>query len=404
MRLYLFNPDTDLALRHNAGNYLPSDSIKLFTSAISFLPMWYAQEDSVILADDRFPSFTEEMRTRFHLPGTMVGWEELASGTFTEICPWGWNATLRNRLLRHGIPSHLLPDDSWLCHYRKMSSRQYATSLAKYFQQDSPYLCGENNVLTSMEEVEAYAKAHTGGCLFKMLWSGSGKGLHWCRNPLDGQSKQWCAKALSADGALTGEPIYNKVGDMAAEFLSDGKGNITFIGYSHFLTNPKGAYTGNLLATNRQIAEWIEQYIPYPTLQEAMESLMQGLGEMYAPYYKGCLGVDMMICRNEADGPDYKLHPRVEVNLRMNMGIVSRLLYDRLLIPGVRGLFRIDGSPQPGRLLEAHLHDRLRNPLVTEGGRIVSGYLSLVPVTRESRYRAWVEVEQAPSYCPVFKP
>lgn len=54
--------------------------------------------------------------------------------------------------------------------------------------------------------------------------------------------------------------------------------------------------------------------------------------------YAGYLGVDMMICRF-ALLPEFRIHPCVEINLRMNMGLVSRMLYDRMYDPGLAERF-----------------------------------------------------------------
>ena len=42
--------------------------------------------------------------------------------------------------------------------------------------------------------------------------------------------------------------------------------------------------------------------------------------------YCGFLGVDMMICLEDGR---YLLHPCVEINLRMNMGVVSHTIFNR---------------------------------------------------------------------------
>ena len=84
----------------------------------------------------------------------------------------------------------------------------------------------------------------------------------------------------------------------------------------------------------------------------------------------------MMICHFPDEAPVYRIHPCVEINLRMNMGVVAWLLTDRYLAADAEGVFRIDYYPLAGQALEEN--------------RVCAGYLPLVPVTPQSRYRAFL--------------
>ena len=102
----------------------------------------------------------------------------------------------------------------------------------------------------------------------------------------------------------------------------------------------------------------------------------------------------MMVCRQKKGHP-YAINPHVEINLRMNMGIVSHVLSDHFIVPGGEGRFSIDCFPTHEALMERHEQDMQSYPLVVKDGRVVSGYLPLVPVTPKSRYRAFVCVTAA---------
>ena len=93
--------------------------------------------------------------------------------------------------------------------------------------------------------------------LEKVLWSGSGKGLRWCRRGLTKSTADWCRRELVNHGALILEPIYKKEGDFAMEFYSNGRGKVLFSGYSHFITDEKGVYRGNMLVSNEEVEQWI---------------------------------------------------------------------------------------------------------------------------------------------------
>ena len=120
-----------------------------------------------------------------------------------------------------------------------------------------------------------------------------------------------------------------------------------------------------------------------------IEKCLDELKEVYGGAYEGYLGVDMMICR---DGDEYYVHPCVEVNLRMNMGVVSRLLYDRFLSDGVKGTYVIEYFPNPGDAWAFHERMKHDYPVKTNGKRIKSGYLSLSPVFLETSYLIFIIV------------
>ena len=158
-----------------------------------------------------------------------------------------------------------------------------------------------------------------------------------------------------------------------------------------FSTNEHGAYTGNLLASDGQIEAVIARYIPLDVLMRIRASLRTELAAIYGGIYSGYLGVDMMICRREGV-EEYAVHPCVEINMRMNMGVVARLFYDNFVASGSTGRFCIEYFPINEALRTRHGQDMRDYPLVVENGRVVSGYLSLVPVTARNFYRAYVLV------------
>lgn len=179
--------------------------------------------------------------------------------------------------------------------------------------------------------------------------------------------------------------------DFALEFYSDGCGGVRFAGCSMFSTNEHGAYTGNLLASDGQIEEIIARYLPLEKLERIREALRTELASVYGYTYTGYLGVDMMICRQDKENK-YLVHPCVEINMRMNMGVVARLFYDRFAVPGSKGRFTVEYVPDNGALRARHEQDMRNHPLIVENGRLLSGYLPLVPVTGKNCYRAYVRL------------
>lgn len=403
MKLYLFNPDTDMALGNNESNYMAPATIRRMAEDLAVLPFWYADAGSALLAASAYNlDFMQQMQRLFPVDVRLVTEPELSGHADWQLLPWGWNPALRRRLLKAGVAEPLLPSADDLARRRRMASRANVRLLYACGADagSNPYTCGGDGILVTADGApdgergrmaELLSCWRERGCVCKSLWSGSGKGLCWCRQGMTERAADWCRRALRTDGAFLLEPIYNKVEDFAMEFYADGKGDVRFAGYSRFATDDKGAYRGNLLTTDVQVEEWIRQYIPLEAFLRLRESVRKRLSELLGADYAGFLGVDMMVCRQGGEGR-YAVNPHVEINLRMNMGVVAHTLCDRFVAPGSGGCFAIEYYPAHEDLLEKHSGDMRKYPLRVEQGRVVSGYLPLVPVTPRSRYRAFAKV------------
>lgn len=390
-KLYLFNPDHDLALANGDANYMPPASARQMATDLAMLPVWYAHPGSVVLGASAYNlAFLKEMQKRLPLPVEWITEPEVANAGGLTPSPWGWNPAVRKRLLLLGVAAESLPSSAALELFRTLSHRGRAVELLPRLQLNA-HFCGESWLLTEPSEWQSFVEGHE-ACLLKAPLSGSGKGLNWCRGAFTSFVSGWCSRVAALQGGVVGEPIYNKVEDFAMEFLSDGAGRVVFAGYSLFATGSGGAYEGNLLLADEEIERRLSQLVPFGALQALRFRLEAELSLLLGASYSGYLGVDMMICRFEGEEPEYRIHPCVEINLRMNMGVVARLLYDRYVQPGSCGVFRVDYYSSGGEALSAHRQMETEHPQQIEEGRLVSGYLPLAPVTVQSRYRAFVVV------------
>jgi hypothetical protein len=171
------------------------------------------------------------------------------------------------------------------------------------------------------------------------------------------------------------------------EFWLDN-GTARFAGYSLFRTAASGAYMGNELLTDARIEEVLALYLPVSLLHRIRESLLQLLPTRFLRY-RGYVGVDMMVC---ASPGGYKVHPCVEINMRMNMGVASRAFHERHVQPGAEGMFKVDYFKRQGDALSFHHEMERDHPLTVKANKIASGYLSLTPVTADTRYVAYAVI------------
>lgn len=400
MKLYVFNPDTDMALANNEEHYMAPASIRRMAQDLALLPIWYAQPGSAVLAPSAYNAdYLQMMKQIFPLSIQLITEPELPDYAESQIMPWGWNPAFRKRMLKGGIIERKLPTLDTLEAYRKKASRGLTIPLFALFEFNKVVscTCGYHRMISGEgdhEFTDAAVKDLKNGYVFKSLWSGSGRGLRWCRHGLTKSVSNWCRRELNEHGAIMVEPIYDKVGDFAMEFYSSGNGKIFFTGYSRFTTDEKGAYQGNILVSDAEVEQWLQQYVPLQAIVRIRERLMKGLDTL-CDSYSGPLGVDMMVCK-DVEGLPYGIFPHVEINMRMTMGTLSHQLYDNFVASGSDGIFSVEHYPSNEALRMQHEQDMKDYSLVVENGRVVSGYLPLVPVTPQSRYRAYMRCRVRP--------
>ena len=389
MEVYVFNPEADLALAADTAHYIPPANVRQMAQDLALLPACYAPSGGFVLAASAYnEAFLESWRQAFGADVRLLVPPQLPEAEGAHVVPWGWNRALRTHLLEQGMREDGLPLQAELDKYRQMASRTEASALLRALA-GLPGCGGRADNLRTLDDCRRYVEGTPGGSVLKAPWSGSGRGLRWCRTGFPPQVRDWCVRMLQTQGAVVASPLYDKVEDVAFEYEADGQGGVRYAGCSSFCTNSGGAYLGNRLLPADELRARLCGYLPAEVWDEVRRWHIRLLSRHYsAGGYRGYLGVDMMVCRGQSGG--FFLHPCVEVNLRMNMGVVCCALQHRYLHPGFRGEFRIEYFPTARLLQERHQSDEARYPLVWRDGRVWSGYLPLVPVTPRSRYRAYV--------------
>lgn len=386
--LYIFNPDHDLALANGDENYVSPYQARKMAEDLFTLPAWYAPSGSLI----RVPEGGNWEQFREKWEGFLVGIRGIVEKDFTYcsgVIPWGWNPGLVKWLKNSGIDKQKLLDRDQIQKIRSLSHRAVSIKLLQLLKEEEPFIA-EAVYLKSLPEIMNFLEKEL-ACVLKAPWSGSGRGLLWYKGNYDTLTDQWCKKVLRIQGGIIGTPLYNKIIDFAMEFYADGSGGVKFAGYSLFQTDAWGGYRGNLLATDEHIEKILTIYIERSKLLRLIRYLEMKLSSLLGKDYKGYLGVDMMVYRDVIK-EKYELHPCVEINLRMSMGMVARLLYQQYIYPDSWGWFKIDYRTGKGTQLMSQKEQCHSMPLVRKEGKIYSGYCSLSPVNENTNYKAVIYV------------
>jgi hypothetical protein len=383
--MYIFNPEHDLALGNFGPNYTPPKSAVKLASDLALLPVWYAPAGERIVAGGAANTdYLRTLRSILPIHSVAIPFTEISSFAPEIIVPWGWNPLLRQQLIKAGVSQDVLPSMEDLDRLREYSGRQHAARLLRELLPQNDVFCGGALFFTRLYEVQEYLSSFSGDKVLKMPNSGSGKGLIWIKGEITDKQIDWCRRVIATQGGIIAEPVYDKHTDLAMEFSANRR-KVNFECYSLFESASSGAYAGNRLLTDKQFENEVSKFIDVSVLYRLREQLANRLAE-YFPEYEGPMGVDMMICRT---GKGFRLHPCVEINMRMNMGLVARRFFDRFVHADSEGIYRIGYFKRDGEALKFHGEQQKTFPLEIDHGKISSGYLSLTPVNETTRYVAW---------------
>lgn len=384
--IYLFNPENDMALANFTPYYKAPEEIVHMANDLSVLPAWYAPQNSIIKVDSLLRASL--LKEQSPAPELIPQVEWIDSWKDLPYRPWGWNPSLLHTLQTSGVsPKHLLTDEQ-MKKLRFLSGRQRCVEILQSFP-CTDYLCGKATICNSLTQVKDLVSS-TGECILKAPWSGSGRGLVRI-SPTSWTSsvEGWLARILRVQGEIMVEPLYNKEKDFAMEFYSE-EGKVHFAGYSLFETDPHGNYKANILLSDEHIEEDLSQYIPITILHSVCQTLEKNLSQLLGKDYQGYLGADMMICHT-SNG--YSLHPCVEINLRMNMGIVSHIIFSRYIHPQAKGKYIVEHYTTDGEAFDMYRQLKATHPVHLQNGKLVKGYFPLTPVLQDTRYHIFLLID-----------
>ena len=335
MKLLVFNPEHDLALAANLSNFTAPHAGRQLRADLGFIPaIWAAANDFVLVenVEDAERRFLRLTRRPF---GRFIAKELLCKLQFSAVDVWGWDLAIRAYLLRWGVDAAVMPTVTQIDAIRQLSHRRYAMQLLERLQM--PGTIGRSCETDQMEMIADRLQSGE-HLVVKAPWSSSGRGVRFMEGDMNIYDNGWVRHVIEKQGSVMVEPYYNKVKDFGMEFVSDGKGIVSYAGLSLFQTS-NGAYTGNILASEDEKEHMISRYISVDLLKAIRQKICTLMGVLLKDRYAGAFGIDMMVVRRD-DGDGFLLHPCVEINLRRTMGHVAISLTEHC--SGLPKLMRIE--------------------------------------------------------------
>ena len=381
-KLFLFNPDHDLALAHERTHYVPPASAVAFATDAAPIVSWLTRDAAVLVPERPLPDEFLQQLQELRKECRWVTQRELPELPLEKVVPWGWNYNIWERLKKWGVSDGALPTDTEITAIQQLSHRRTAAK-AMLFLRDRAIrperLPLPAHELHSLEEADQFFRNH-GDVMFKMPWSGSGRGLRHVVGTMSTHQRGWIGQSIRKHGCIMAEPFLSVVQDFAMEFVCDG--DVRFEGYSLFETH-NGVYLSNTLMSDESIEKYLSQWIDIQILAEYRSLLTQFIQQEIAPSYKGCVGVDMFVYQKDGD---FFVNPAVEMNLRMTMGLLANRFVREYMAPCATGKMSVEYRAGKGELYEEQQTLQKKFPPVFADGKLVSGSITLSPVWPETCY------------------
>lgn len=361
MLVHWFNPENDLALASGRRNYTPPAAARLIHEAGAALPLWYAGCGDSVLTYGVPAEWLDKVTREFNIEADLF---DHIPTEDTTPSPWGWSEYALAFFKDEGFDPALMPSQARIETLRRLASRATAAEVSRKLVERVPELVINDTAVEISDPAELEALLHSrSDIVLKSPWSSSGRGVVMVSDlGLDKALRIGC-DSIRRQGSVMAETYYERALDFARLFeCRDGK--CVDIGTSVFITDPTGAYIGNLVDTEAARMDVVARHYSPESLAEVIGALRPILEETYAPYYDGVLGVDMLVT---ADG---RLDAVVEINVRKTMGYVANEFARRYIAEGVRGTFSVTalrGAEPPA------------DDYAVCGGRLCGGTLNLVP-------------------------
>lgn len=395
--VFYFNPTCELAVANGSFSYMPPQLLRDFEKDCSVLPFVFGTSSDFVLTEKK-PSteFINRLTDAgFELPD-FCSLEELISKKTDSIIPWGWSPAahfiLKDLKAQCSPKFRESPVFTWTEEYKTLYERATSLRFLNDFLAQNPLDFFIENEMTgliiaNLEEIENLLKRQI-PLVLKAPMSSSGRGIQIIRKPvLNASNRQWISGVLNQQKYLIAEPFLDKIVDFSFQFKISNTGEPEYLGYSVFETNSNGQYKSTFIHPGIEKHGSSEIYVQ---TEEMISGTAVRLKEalrhtVYTELHRGFLGIDAMIYRGKKG---LKIQPCIEINSRMNMGILTMLIEKRIE-ESTTGKFELFYGSH-GDFQRFATEKTQEQPLKMRNGKLSSGFLSLVEPAEEKQFGAYI--------------
>lgn len=334
-RLFLFNPENDMALVGGSAAYTPTRPALEVGCRGQLLPWWLGDQGDCLLVRDipaeGLTPLQQKIESQYG-PGPRLVANCRGLDDYEPV-PWGWSRWAASLYVRAGLPQAVV--DALGIDFdtrRSLSHRGTAVVAHSILPAIDGVAMPDACVLAEAGAV-VDTVAEWGRAFVKTPWSSSGRGVWPVTAATVAAELPKIAGAIRRQGSVIVQKWYEKAEDFAMLYEMTG-GSARFVGYSMFYTDGgAGAYGGNRIMTDEVIAAYLGQYFHTDILALLRDSVGGVLAQVLGQRYQGPVGVDMLVYKineKEKDAtPRYGIAPFIEINLRYTMGFVAHAIAER---------------------------------------------------------------------------
>lgn len=395
--IHFFNPGHETAILNASKYYHPPAVITKMQADLAFLPAWYASDGDFVFMEtplpDDFIFSCEPLNFQVKPVNSNDFSENREMFQYSTVDLWGISPQSVHFFEKINEQYNLsLAIPQWKEEFRFLGSRFASQKLLMEILKNISGIEQEiiPHFISTIEAIEQQTAQSQEKLLIKSPYSSSGRGLIWLPPGKLAQSeRQLLNGMLKKQKQVSIEKALDKQLDFSMQFEITVEGKAQFLGCSIFQTNSKGAYEKSRLAGQADLEKQIIHWVDTGLISQTCKTVAEQIQKMYIPYYKGIIGIDMLLYKA---GDSCRLHPCVEVNMRKNMGYLAIRFAEKYMHPDSQGEFFIEYNHDSQSTIQKHKQLQTQYPLVTKNGRILSGYLSLCPVTNATNYLACVVI------------
>jgi hypothetical protein len=403
--VFLFNPTCEMAIANDTVSYMPPTHLRKFESDISVLMGFAGSGNDYLISDNKNETslFYDSMaELGFDLP-KVLGFENIGSwnsGEIKKLSPWGWSRAAHrilsplkpfcsNSFINSPVSQWKTSDSNFYSRRTSVGFLAKVKSKAKSLNYISiPY---SPLVVDSMEEIERWMSVNTPPYVFKTPWSSSGRGLYpVLSDEFVKRSEDWVRSRLKQQKELIVESWLNKILDISFQFYIHSDERIDFLGVNFFEAGSDGSFKREFIGFPQNSKhESLLKTLPDRWVSEIEELLIETMREQgFGKHYCGPAGIDGIIFLDENSRT--KVHPCIEINFRYNMGMLNMELMKKLH-PDAVGAWQIKQF-KPREWPEFVIQNSKKHPARQVNGKVISGFLPLVPHLGGQQFGVWAEL------------
>ena len=403
--VFYFNPTCELAVANGSFSYMPPELLRKFEYDCSVLPFVFSISNDFVLTEKKPSSeFTNKLTDAgFEMP-EFCSLNDLGSNRKTylnSILPWGWSPAahfiLKDLKARCSPEFMKSPVFNWKEEHRTLFERKSSLLFLDAFLKQNPldfFIQPESigTMVTVIDEIEDLLKRQV-PLVLKAPLSSSGRGIQIIRQTqLNDSNRQWISGILKQQKYLIAEPFLDKIADLSFQYKIESNGLPEYLGYSVFETNTNGQYKCTLIHPEVINSNFSGIYkktkeIIMMTADRLKIALKHSL---YSSGHRGFLGIDAILYR---DKEKLKIQPCIEINSRMNMGILTMYI-EQKIHQDTTGKFELFYGT-PGEFFQFTIEKELSKPLKISNGKLRSGFLAMVEPDIESKFGAYIILDDA---------